>query len=303
MSKGCVHAKSEDDIDVFYKKTISYCYHNHNLNFHVSQTLFSSQDVDIGTRRLLSNLTSEDYTYSKVLDLGCGYGVIGISLKSVNPEGTVHMVDRDSLALDYTRKNLELNHFEASVYASLGYDRVSDADFDLIVSNIPAKIGKPVLSYLLTAARLHLKPNGRVAIVVIDAIADYITGVISDLGVNILIQKKYPGHMVFVYEFSEGSSTKRPIHESFEKYIYNREEKLFTVDHHSLSILTAYGLPEFDTLSYETQMVIESLKITKCKQENKAVVFNPTQGILPVVLTQFVTVKEIALVDRDLLAL
>ena len=106
MSKGCVHAKSEDDIDVFYKKTISYCYHNHNLNFHVSQTLFSSQDVDIGTRRLLSNLTSEDYTYSKVLDLGCGYGVIGISLKSVNPEGTVHMVDRDSLALDYTRKNL-----------------------------------------------------------------------------------------------------------------------------------------------------------------------------------------------------
>ncbi len=303
MSKSRVFAKSESDNDIFYKKTVSYRHCDHNLNFHVSQTLFSSHDIDIGTRRLLSTLVLEDYTYSKILDLGCGYGPIGIALKSVNPESTVQMVDKDSLALDYTRKNLELNHLKASVYASLGFDQVSDADFDLIVSNIPAKAGEPVLSYILSETRLHLRPNGRVAIVVINAIADYVMGIISVLGVNVLVQKKYPGHMVFVYEFPESSSVTKPRNNSFERGIYDREEKVFSVDHRDISIRTAYGLPEFDTLSYETQIVIDTLRIMKGKQMNKVIVFNPAQGILPITLTQFMTVKEIALIDRDLLAL
>jgi len=68
--------------DPFYKKTIQFEFKKHVLKFNASQDLFSSQSIDKGTQRLLRTfLPIETKKSKKILDLGCGYGPIGISLK------------------------------------------------------------------------------------------------------------------------------------------------------------------------------------------------------------------------------
>src|SRR5579859_1341221 len=96
--------------DPYYKKTISYTLDTYNFAFKVSQDLFSSLDVDRGTQRLLRTFLFEKIdSFTKVLDLGCGYGSIGIFLKKICPKAQVHMVDRDALAVEYAKENALLN--------------------------------------------------------------------------------------------------------------------------------------------------------------------------------------------------
>lgn len=293
-------------MDPYYKKDVLFHYNNRELRFRVSQSLFSSQDIDLGTRHLIKSIADvKPPNCRKILDLGCGYGPIGIAIKTVCPSSEVQMVDKDALALSYCRQNLELNNLSGvKVYASLGYDDVADNDFDLIVSNIPAKVGDRVLTHMLKDSRFYLKHGGRMAIVVIDAIGDYITKELNDPGINIVFTKKWPGYSVFHYEFLPthvSNMTQSP--DSFVTGIYDREQKLITRDGISFFIQTTYNLPEFDTISYETDLVLNSLKIFRNKQLNTVLVFNPGQGYIPVTLSKITNVRKICLVDRDMQAL
>lgn len=295
-----------DNNDVYYKKNVQFNYRNCNLNFRVSQSLFSSFSIDNGTQRLLRTLTSEGLNnFNKILDLGCGYGPLGISLKSVNRNCVVHMVDRDALALKYSCQNAKLNSAnDIKIYSSLGYDDIKDVDFDLILSNIPAKAGEPIISHLLKDVRFHLQPKGRVAIVVIDAIKNYVIGQLADQGINILFRKAWPGHVVIHYSFSNNTNmVNKPDHSDFEMGVYDRKKIIITFKGIKIPIITVYGISEFDTLNYETELLMSGLKILEGRVINKAVIFNPKQGIIPVALTRSATVRKIILVDRDLLSL
>lgn len=296
-----------EKLDFYYNKTIDYNYHGRNLSFRVSQSLFSSHDIDLGTKHLLQTLSSEGFnTYNKVLDLGCGYGPIGISLKSFYEPSVVHMVDRDALALDFSRQNVELNNLKGiKVYGSLGYDDVSETDFDLIVSNIPAKVGEAVISHILEDAKFYIKPKGRVAVVVIDAIGDYVTKVLeSNKNININFRKRWPGYLVFHYGFSpDAFEEPKPELSAFERGIYRRGRRDIFAKDSKVSIETAYGLPEFNVLSYETEMLLDKMSFFRNRQINRALIFNPGQGFIPSVLSVISKVEEIDLVDRDLEAL
>src|SRR5579883_1631240 len=104
-------------IDPYYKKTVKYKLDTFNFQFKVSQDLFSSLEVDHGTQRLLRTLLFEHINqYKKVLDVGCGYGPIGIIMKKLCPEVEVHMVDRDALAVAYAKENAKLNGVSESTY-------------------------------------------------------------------------------------------------------------------------------------------------------------------------------------------
>jgi len=294
-----------DNFDAYLKKDISYNYRGKELKFYVSQALFSSHSIDLGTNHLLKTLTSERFNkYNKVLDLGCGYGPIGNSLKSFYEPSVVHMVDRDALALEFSKQNVKFNNLSGvKIYGSLGYDDISDTDFDLIVSNIPAKVGEPVLSHVLEDARFYLCQGGKVAIVVIDAIGDYVTKVLkSNKNINILFYKRWSGYLVFHYEFLDDSPI-RPKLNAFDRGLYNRGKQNILFDNSEVSIETAYGLSEFDTLSYETETILNKLKDFKDREINRAIIFNPEQGIIPTVLAKTTKVKEINLIDRDLEAL
>lgn len=297
---------SQTDPDPYFKKEVKYQYRGRTLNFRVSQELFSSQDIDTGTKHLLKTLTDEGFeSYEKVLDFGCGYGPIAIALKSACPSSEVHGVDKDALALKYTRQNAKINNVpDIKIYPSLGYDDVLDDDFDLIVSNIPGKVGNEVLSHILKDARFHLVRRGRVAIVVIDAIGDYVTGVLSDPRVKILFRKRWSDHLVFHYQFQiPAPSMIESKSESFAAGAYARGENIVPFENSQLSINTTYNLPEFDTLNYGTELLLGRLKIVKGRKIEKAIVFNPGQGYIPVALTKLTEVREVNLIDRDLQAL
>lgn len=297
---------NKTDPDPYFKKEVKYQYRGRTLNFRVSQELFSSQDIDIGTKHLLKTLTDEGFeSYEKVLDLGCGYGPIAISLKSACPLSEVHGVDKDALALGYTNQNAKINNApDIKIYGSLGYDDVLDDNFDLIVSNIPGKVGNEVLSHILKDARFHLRKQGRVAMVVIDAIGDYVTEVLSDPGIKMLFRKRWPGHLVFHYQFQISASSMTEFKsKSFAAGTYARGQNVIPFENSQLSIKTTYNLPEFDTLSYDTELLLGRLKIVKGRQIEKAIIFSPGQGYIPVALTKLAEVREINLIDRDLQAL
>ncbi|MDZ4277535.1 MAG: methyltransferase, partial [Dehalococcoidia bacterium] len=89
------------DGDPYFHKIVPLRHEGGLLRLRVSQALFSSYEVDTGTRFLLRSLAGIEA--GSVLDLGCGYGPIGLALKQSAPARTVHMVDRDALAVHYAR--------------------------------------------------------------------------------------------------------------------------------------------------------------------------------------------------------
>ena len=99
--------------DIYYHKTINYRAYGHSLWFMSSQELFSSHNVDVGTRFLLRSIVEAGLDKSQcILDLGCGCGPLGLCLKKLNPGSDIHLVDRDALAVLYSRHNAENNDLE-----------------------------------------------------------------------------------------------------------------------------------------------------------------------------------------------
>lgn len=147
---------------------------NHSFKFVSTWGLFSPKSIDEGTGLLIDQL--EINPGDDCLDLGCGYGPLGLILAKLAPSGTTHLVDKDFVAVDYSNRNIELNKFtNARAYLSNGFDQIDpELKFDVIVSNIPAKIGGELLSIFLADAHARLKPNGKLYVVTISGLKDYI---------------------------------------------------------------------------------------------------------------------------------
>jgi 16S rRNA (guanine1207-N2)-methyltransferase len=106
------------------------------LKFETAPRLFSPQGIDQGTASLLTHLHFRDT--DKVLDLGCGYGVIGIyAAKRINPQ-QVFLVDNDPAAVNYAMRNAQINAVESvHIQCSDGFRGLSEKDFTKILCNPP----------------------------------------------------------------------------------------------------------------------------------------------------------------------
>jgi 16S rRNA (guanine1207-N2)-methyltransferase len=291
--------------DVFFKKIISFNFRKQTLQYKTSQDLFSSHEVDPGTQFLLRTITEAGYSSPhSVLDMGCGYGPLGLTLGSLYRNAEVHLVDRDALSVDYTCQNAELNGLSGTMaYGSLGYDDLKKCRFELIVSNIPGKAGEPVISYLLREAGYYLAPGGIVAIVVVTPLEQLVTKTLADTPqVEIVLRRTRPGHTVFHYRFIEQSGGK-PSEVSLERGIYTRRQLSFHFGDLTFPMYTAWGLPEFDSLDFRTQILLDAVSRLGVSNIQRAAVFNPGQGHLPIIVRGILHPEKIILVDRDLLAL
>ena len=143
------------------------------FNFRSTWGLFSPTEIDEGSRLLIEHVDVRLQDVS--LDLGCGYGALAIPIGKISHEGKIHMVDKDFVAIEYAKKNAALNglkNYEA--YLSNGFSAVPDVAFDLIVSNLPAKVGRELLWVLLEDAKAHMKPGGRIYVVTISGLREFI---------------------------------------------------------------------------------------------------------------------------------
>ncbi len=299
------------DTDVYFHKVVTFRAWKHELLFRTSQELFSSHDIDIGSKFLLRTIVEAGYPPPQaLLDIGCGYGPLGLTLKSLHPDSAVYLTDRDALAVDYSRQNAALNNLSGvEAYGALGYDGVTRNDFDrsafdLIVSNIPGKAGEPVITYLLRETQFYLKPGGIAAIVIVSPLEEMATKILAETpGAEVILRRERPGHTVFHYRFTGEKNPPKPELSAFERGVYNRKDVKIRYDKLEYPMQTAYGLPEFDSLSYDTEILLKALKGFTKKERSRALVFNPGQGHVPVVVWHYFHPQAISLVDRDLLAL
>lgn len=127
--------------------------------------VFSKGRIDAGTRLLAE--TMEIHPGDTVLDMGCGYGPLGVVAGGLAKEGRVLMVDVNQRAVELTRRNLQQNGVtNARVLAGDGFAVVEERDFDVILMNPPIRAGKAVVYALIGEARDHLKEGGRLYVVV-----------------------------------------------------------------------------------------------------------------------------------------
>jgi 16S rRNA (guanine1207-N2)-methyltransferase len=143
------------------------------LHLYSTWGLFSPREIDEGTRLLLDHI--EVAPGDDCLDLGCGYGPIGLTLAALAPAGQTLMVDKDFIAVDYANRNAARNGLgNARAQLSNGFAQIDPTlRFDLIASNIPAKVGKELLAVLLHDAHARLRPGGRLYLVTINGLRQY----------------------------------------------------------------------------------------------------------------------------------
>jgi 16S rRNA (guanine1207-N2)-methyltransferase len=135
------------------------------LQFASDNGVFSKRTVDYGTRVLLATFTTQGLPAGPLLDLGCGYGPIGLSLAKEMPQRQVDMVDVNELAMSLARENAQRNQIEnATVFSSNVYEKVT-AQYAAILTNPPVRAGKAVVTAMLTEAKAHLVPGGELWVV------------------------------------------------------------------------------------------------------------------------------------------
>lgn len=144
-----------------------------DLAFTTTWGLFSPKAVDVGTELLIEWL--EIKQGDTCLDLGCGYGVIGITMAKCTQTADVYMVDKDFVAVDYARQNVKQNQLQnCHVLLSNGFSHLPDIQFDVIASNLPANVGNELLQIFFKDAKQHLKEDGRLYVVTISGLREFI---------------------------------------------------------------------------------------------------------------------------------
>lgn len=291
--------------DLHFKKVVAFRPFDREIRLNVSQTLFSSFDVDVGTRFLLRTIGElRPRRFRSVLDLGCGYGPLGLAMKSLDDETVVHMVDRDALAVDYSLRNAELNgSSDVEAYGSLGYDDVPKTDFDLIVSNIPAKAGRPVITALVRDARHHLAPAGLAAIVVVSSLESFVADLLGrSPELKVVAHKRRRGHAAFHYEtVTHDRGVVGPV--GFDRGVYDRGSVDLGLSSGAASLITVHGLPEFESPGYDTELLLEAVADLRDRRPDVVLAWDPGQGYAPVAVAKRFQPSRLTLADRDLLAL
>ena len=146
----------------------------YDLKFHTTWGLFSPKNVDEGSRLLLDLMEVDED--DDTIDLGCGYGPLGLTMAKLAPKGRHLLVDKDFVAVEYSQKNAELNGLKnTEIILSNGFNQVGDRRFDVIVSNLPAKTGKELYYLYFYDALERLNPGGRIYVVTISGLRQFVS--------------------------------------------------------------------------------------------------------------------------------
>lgn len=140
---------------------------NHNgdtLKLKTDRGVFSKEGVDFGSRLLIDSFVFPNID-GPILDMGCGYGVIGISIAKKHPDHQLTMVDINERAVLLATENAQSNGLGARVFQSNLYEKVP-GKFAVIVSNPPIRAGKQVVHRILTDAKDYLLNQGELWIVI-----------------------------------------------------------------------------------------------------------------------------------------
>ncbi len=139
---------------IFKHKTIL---RNREIEFFTASGLFSIKQVDIGSALLINkSIIKEGW---KILDLGCGCGIVGLTLKIIFPSLELTFSDINERALELTEKNLDFHKIKGETVQSDGFEKIKNT-FDSILLNPPQTAGKEICFKLIEDAKAHLNMRG-----------------------------------------------------------------------------------------------------------------------------------------------
>ena len=285
----------------YLHKSVSFAFAGHTLQLALSQALFSSFDVDTGSRLLLASVAQqlaadagERSRLRSILDLGCGTGVLGLALaKHYAAELTAR--DRDALALAVTAHNAAGNGVACRTRGGVDTGNLDGSrepgPFQLVVSNLPAKAGAPVLAHLIATAVQVTDAGGRVAVVVVNNLAEQTRRQLAEVA-ELIHERDGSRHTVFharprLFGADAAAPAGSPI-ALLEPY--RRHHAEMTLAGATYPLETCYGLPDFDRPSHLTELAAATMQrrlLTASAPFPEAIlVWNPGQGHLPVWLAR-----------------
>ena len=157
------HYYSHTPVSAHHERLIETKILGREMRFNTDSGVFSRDDVDPGSRLLIE---SAGPLSGRVLDLGCGWGPVGLSLALENPEADFLMVDINERAVELSERNRRLNGvLNARVIESDSFDHV-EGEFNHILTNPPIRAGKAVIYSMFDDAFVRLKPGGALTIVI-----------------------------------------------------------------------------------------------------------------------------------------
>lgn len=149
------------------EKEISVTLKGNTLTFTTDAGVFSKDRIDFGSQVMIEAIEESVFPNKRVLDVGCGYGPVGIALAKANPSFTVDMIDVNERALELAKKNAALNKVDrVSIFLSSIYDGVKHTNYGAIISNPPIRAGKETVHQIITEAKDHLAEDGVLIIVI-----------------------------------------------------------------------------------------------------------------------------------------
>ncbi len=147
------------------ERKVNYTFKGKRINLLSDIGVFSKERVDFGTNVLLNSLDNLDNIHS-VLDVGCGYGIIGISIANAYQDKKIVMIDVNDRCIELSKKNIKSNNLKnAFVFESNLYENINE-NFDMIISNPPVRAGKKIVLGIIEEGYKHLFKGGCMWIVI-----------------------------------------------------------------------------------------------------------------------------------------
>jgi 16S rRNA (guanine1207-N2)-methyltransferase len=171
-----------------------------SFEFMTASGVFSPRQIDLGTRLLIECMALPQK--GCFLDVGCGYGAVGIAAAIFNPCLSVTMVDVNTRAVWLARKNIELNRAEnAEVRRGDLYEPAEGLKFDCIVSNPPVSAGMETVKAIITEAPTHMTCKARFDMVLRSKVAGKrLCMVFEDAFGNVEVLARESGYRVLTAE-------------------------------------------------------------------------------------------------------
>lgn len=138
-------------------------YNEITLDFQTSTEVFSPKGLDLGTKSMLENVSITEG--DRILDLGCGFGFVGIYFSKRFPESQVVMTDISSQAIELSKINADKNNVSPQIVMSNGFEEIKDQKFDVILSNPPYHVDFSVPKEFIEGAYRQLSIGGRLYMV------------------------------------------------------------------------------------------------------------------------------------------
>lgn len=163
------HYYDKDPEVASQREDFKYRYQQNELKLATDSGVFSKGKIDYGSDLLLRTFLKEHPPgpSKTIIDVGCGYGPIGLMIAKVSPHHKVILLDVNHRALDLAKENSEKNHIDnAVIQESDGLAEIPDDSADMIVTNPPIRAGKSVVHGILEDAYSKLKKDGELYVVI-----------------------------------------------------------------------------------------------------------------------------------------